>query len=322
MEIGSFLELELRDSGEFYKGETNIARLNTGRGGIFHALQLMNISSIHLPFYICPSVKNFLLKNGIKVIPYFISDDLDPILSHNDKSTAVLIVNYFGILSESKIFEISNRYKNVVIDNCPAFYCKPLETCFNVYSTRKFFGVPDGSYIIGPEATKGIINYDQDSSCDTSAFLLKRIEMGCSAVYSERLENENRLDQSDIKRMSDLTRRILRSIDYDNIKGKRIENFNYAHSLFKKYNLLDPKKFMDLDCVPMVYPFVIQDEDLVNKMKNHKIYTGRWWNRVLNEVPVRCYEAFLSRFMVPVPIDQRYGRKEINYIFKIFRNVN
>lgn len=322
MEIGSFLELELKDTGEFYEGEKDIARLNTGRSGILHALYLLNISSIHLPYYLCPTVRNFLIKNGIKVLPYHIADNFQPILETNDRSTAVLIVNYFGMMSKEKIIEMSKRLKNVIIDNSPAFFSLPIQSCYNVYSTRKFFGVADGAYVLGPSASVGTYKYNQDSSSDTSGFLLKRIEKGSSAVYAERTENENRLDGSCIMKMSGLTRKILKSIDYENIRVKRLENFNYSQDLFKKFNLLDPEKFIDENCVPMVYPLLIEDENLVNNLKINKIYTGRWWKSVLNEVPEYCLEAYLSRFLVPIPIDQRYGREEIDYIFRIFRNVS
>lgn len=321
MEIGSFLELDLRDTGEYYQGNSYIARLNTGRCSIFHALNILDISTIQLPYYLCPTVKNFLTKKGIKVIPYYISEDFEPILSFNEETSSVLIVNYFGILSNKIISELKERFQNVIIDNSPAFFSAPVKDCYNIYSARKFFGVPDGSYVIGPTASKGVSKYDQDSSSDTSAFLLKRIEKGCSAVYAERMENENRLDKADIMRMSDLTRKILQSIDYEQIKIKRLENFNFAHSLFRPYNLLDLEKFMDQNCIPMVYPLVVEDKDLVDKLNNQKIYTGRWWKSVLNDVPANCFEAHLSRFMVPIPIDQRYGREAIDFIFKTFKKV-
>jgi len=320
MEIGSFLELELADTGEYFHGETNIARLNTGRSAILHSLRLMQISSIHLPYYLCPSVKGFLIKNGIEVIPYRITDSFEPILKQNEKSTSVLIVNYFGIIPQSIIIDISSRYFNVIIDNCPAFFCSPLPETFNVYSSRKFFGVSDGSYIVGPSASIGTMDYNQDSSSDTSAFLLKRIEKGSSAVYAERMENENRLDQSDVLQMSGLTRRILQSINYDLIKVKRLENFNYASRLFKKYNQFNPENLMDSNCVPMVYPLVIEDDNLMNKLKNRGIYTGRWWNSVLNDVPESSFEAYMSRFMIPIPIDQRYGKTELDFISKVFQS--
>ena len=46
--------------------------------------------------------------------------------------------------------------------------------------------------------------------------------------FPERMENENRLDRSDIMNMSDLTRRILRSINYEHIKIKRKEVNKFA----------------------------------------------------------------------------------------------
>jgi hypothetical protein len=321
MEIGSFLELELRDSGEFYQGETDVARMNTGRSAILHSVRLQNTISVHVPFYLCPTVKNFLGKNRIKVIPYHINEHFEPILSENDKSTSVLIVNYFGMIRHKILIGLSRRFHNVIIDNCPAFFNLPIDKCFNIYSARKFFGVPDGSYVVGNRSSEGVLNYQQDSSSETSAFLLKRIEKGSSAVYSERMQNEERLDRSDILRMSTLTRRILKSIDYEAIRAKRLENFNYVATLFRKYNILDPDEYRDENCVPLVYPLLVRDPDLVNKLKERKIYTGRWWNSVLKEVDESCFETVLSKYMVPVPVDQRYGKKEIDFIFKVFKEV-
>jgi hypothetical protein len=319
MEIGSFLELDLRNTGEYFQESENVARLNTGRSAIYHAICLLNVTSIYLPFYLCPTVKSFLIKKGINVMPYYIKNNFEPILPYNDKSTSVLIVNYYGIIPNQKILEFGKRYQNVIMDNCQAFFSSPIENCFNIYSTRKFFGVPDGSYVVGPGASRNLVNYRQDISSDNAGFLLKRIEKGCTAVYAERMKNEDRLDHSDIMQMSSLTRIILNSIDYEHIKIKRLENFNYAHSLFRKYNALDTEKHVDRNCVPMVYPLIIEDEDLVDKLKNEKIYTGRWWNSVLNDVTNDRFEANLSRFMVPLPIDQRYSRKEIDFIFSVFR---
>ena len=321
MEMGSFLELELQNSGEFYKGDADIARLNTGRSGIYHALKLMNISYIHLPYYLCPTVRDFLEMKGVNTYPYNIDSKFEPVLMANNETTAILIVNYFGILSKQKLVEICSRFKNVILDNCPSFYDKPLIGCYNIYSARKFFGVPDGSYVIGPDASDGTLGYSQDCSSGTSEFLLKRIERSSSEVYQERMRNENRLDNSDIMTMSPLTRRILQSIDYERIRLRRTVNFSYAHSLFGKYNLFDPTEFMDSDSVPMVYPLLYMDYDLADKLRNKKIYVGRWWKRVLAFVGESSFEASLSNFMVPMPIDHRYSNPDLDYMFSIFRSV-
>ena len=321
MEIGSFIELDLRDSGEYFDCESNMARLNSGRSGIYHSARLLGCSIVYLPYYLCPTVKAFLYKKGIEVRQYRIDENFSPELKITEDNAAILIVNFFGILSVNRIKEIASRYPKVIIDNCAGFFNRFLCEFYNVFSTRKFFGVPDGCYVLGPAADKGCSDYAQDNSSDTAAFLLKRIEQGSSKVYHERMLNEERLDKTDITRMSVLTRKLLNSIDYGSIKDKRLRNFHCAHALYGPYNLIDPLVFMDDDCVPMVYPLVFKDSGLVLRLKERNVYTGRWWLNVLDHVGKDSFEAFLSQYMVPMPIDQRYGPREIEYCFKVFKDI-
>ncbi len=267
MEIGSFLSLDLRPTGEYFSGESNIARLNSARAGIYHACRLYNCHSIHLPYYLCPSVRTFLENHSINV----------------------------------KYYNINSGFE-------------PIERAINVYSPRKFFGVPDGCYVIGKNAKKYVNQYKQDFASDTSSFLFKRIEYSLNDTYRERMINEKRIDESDILRMSSLSYALLGSIDYKRIKETRRKNFNFAHKLFKKINKIDPYLFIDKECNPLVYPLVIEDATMHEKLKANKIYTGRWWNQVLLEVQDNTHEAWLSKYMIPVPIDQRYGKDDLLHI--------
>lgn len=316
-EIGSFIELDLRNTGEFYQGVEDIARLNSARAGIYHACRLLNCNSVHIPFYLCPTVKKFLIENKIEVKPYFINHEFEPKDLNQAVGHAILLVNYFGILSSRKIRMLAHRFENVIIDNSAAFYSGPIEGCYNVYSPRKFFGVPDGCYVIGKDANEFTTGYEQDFSSDTSLFLLKRIEYGSSAIYGERMRNEERIDNSGILKMSLLTRSLLNSIDYLGIKNIRQRNFKYAEKLFKNINKIDPTFFIDKDCVPMIYPLVIEKSELADKLKENLIYTGRWWKQVLSEVPEFTFEAWMSKFMLPIPVDQRYDEQMIKHIHDI-----
>ena len=226
MEIGSFIGLDLRDSGEYYNQEDNIARLNSARAGIYHACKLYGCHSVYIPYYLCPTVKEFLNKKGIETIHYFINNDFEPILIKQERTQAVLLVNYFGILSTEKINILAGRYDRVIIDNSAAFYSSPVESCFAVYSPRKFFGVPDGCYVLGRDAGRYVDEYRQDRSSVTASFLMKTLESGTSDSYSDRMKNEERIDQSDILQMSSLTRKLLNSIDYSAVKKVRKENFH------------------------------------------------------------------------------------------------
>ncbi|MFZ4455600.1 MAG: hypothetical protein ACOYOT_05205 [Bacteroidales bacterium] len=294
-----------------------IARLNAGRYGIFHALRVYGVKKLFMPFYQCPSVAKYIINEGIEVIKYSLTTDFEPQVSSIPSDSAILIVNYFGILGEKRLTQISSRFKRVIIDNSQAFFTQPIGNCLNVYSPRKFFGVPDGCYVIGSGASQFVDDYEQDFSSDTASFLFKRIELGCSSVYAERQKNEMRIDTSGIRKMSLLTETLLLGIDYEAIYCQRRLNFEAAHNLWKDINEINPNSIVDEPLAPMVYPLVIKNREIVSVLKEKLVYTGRWWNHVLSEVESNSFESFLSQYMIPIPIDQRYTASTMMLINEI-----
>ena len=301
---------------EYYTGE-NVVRLNSGRCAVYHAFRSLGCKRIWLPVYQCGTVRDFLQKKGVEISYYNIDNDFKPILSDVDEKDAILLVNYFGIISNSEMAYRASKFDNVIIDNCPAFFSQPIDNAWNIYSTRKFFGVPDGAYAIGDKSAP-TSEYPQDYSSDTSLFMLKRIEYGCEGeVYKERELNENRIDTSDIKLMSKLTHTILDGVDYTEVIRKRIENFNYARNLFDSINLIDVSRFLNDSCVPMVYPLMVKDENLIKRLLRGKHFQGNWWRYILDLPYANEFEKDLSKYMIPITIDQRYGTTELKYIKSI-----
>ena len=298
MEIGSFLELDLRDTGELFNG-SEVCRLNLNRAGIYHCCRLLNVNKVLLPYYECFTVRNFLLGKGFKVDYYHIDKDFMPLDISQDDDTAIVFVNYFGLMSTEHMLSLIEGYKNVIIDNAQSLFAKPINGVYNVYSPRKFVGVPDGCYVVGPDAVRFSDEYDQDLSSETAGFLLQRIDM------------------SNISRMSILSRAILKNAPYDYIKNKRFENFNLASDLYSSMNKINPHIYFDDNCVPFVYPLVVEKSDMVDLLSKEKIYTGRWWNYLLKETDSTSFEYYLSSYMIPIPIDQRYGKNEIEYVYNI-----
>lgn len=320
MEIGSFIELQFSKEKEFYSQQINVARLNTGRAAIWHAFLLTGAKSIWIPYYQCDSVRAFLKKKGTVIKFYHIDRHFNPIDISASQDEAVLLVNYFGIMSQERMRILSMSYPHAIIDNCQAFFCRPLPNAFNVYSTRKFVGVADGSYVIGANAERYVSDYSQSYSSDTAAFLLQRVEYGCEGKgYESRKINEHRIDSEGIMRMSKLTRVILDGTDYDYIKLKRKQNFQIADDLLGNINQIDSTYFYDQETVPMVYPLVIEDDSLLGLLLNHKHFQGHWWSYLLKEMPKDSFEYWMSRYVIPITIDQRYGREDIEYIAKIIK---
>jgi len=317
MEIGSFLDLQL-PKGMEYRNEKNIARLNSGRTAIYHALRLTGCDTIWLPYYQCDTVREFLSRKNKKIKYYHIDSDFNPIDLIPQSDEAVLLVNYYGIMSFERMKSLSNNYSNVIIDNSQGFFLQPIEDCFNVYSARKFVGVPDGAYVVGENADKFTEEYEQGYSSDTALFLLQRVEYGCEGkTYQSRSVNEHRIDTEDIMLMSPLTRKILDGTDYDFIREKRRENFAYAQEIFGGINKINPLKYYDESSVPMVYPLVVEDDGLLNRLLDNKHFQGHWWSYLLDEMDEDTFEYQISRYVIPITIDQRYGKEELDFVRSI-----
>lgn len=318
MEIGSFIEMQFSKGKELFQGEKNIARLNSGRAAIWHAFRVLGCDAIWLPYYQCETVREFLYRKNTKVKFYHIDQTFRPIDLAPERKEAVLLVNYYGIMSYHRMEALANNYDNVIIDNSQALFSDPVDGCMNVYSARKFTGVPDGAYVIGCGAENYVDEYVQCYSSDTSLFLLQRIEYGCEGkAYRTRTVNEHRIDTEDIMKMSKLTRTILDGTDYEMIKNKRRENFAYASELFKEMNQIHPEFFYEDDCIPMVYPLVIEDDGLLQKLLDAKHFQGHWWGYLLDELDEDRFEYWISRYISPITIDQRYGKEEIKAIHEI-----
>lgn len=319
-EIGSFIELELPKGKELFKGDADIARLNTGRAAIWHAFRVTGAGAIWIPYYQCETVREFLGRKGVAIKYYHQDRNFEPIDLFPEQDEAVLLVNYYGIMSRQRMANLAKGLPNVIIDNCQAFFCKPMEGALNVYSARKFVGVADGAYVIGKNAHKYVDEYPQCYSSDTAAFLLKRMEYGCEGEgYKSRTINEERVDTEDIMKMSKLTRAMLDGADYENNRQKRVENFKMAAELFEDINCIDPTRFFDNETVPMVYPLVVENDALLGKLLEAKHFQGHWWKYITEELPENTFEHWLSRYVIPITIDQRYGAEELDYINKIIR---
>ena len=320
-EMGSFIELEYPSGKEYYSGQ-NIVRLNSGRAAIYHAIKSYKCETVYLPYYQCGTVREFLGKKNIDVKYYTIDENFIPQIETNPTDSAIVIVNYFGTFSISHMKEIASKYNNVIIDNSQSFFSNPIENCLNVYSARKFFGVPDGAYVVGQPFLYDSNLYDKDYSSDTALFLLQRIEYGCEGkAYKSRTKNEERLDNSDALFMSDLTRKLLDGIDYENARKKRIENFEVANYLLGNLNKIDATKYFDNTCVPMVFPFVSDREDLLDLLLKNKHFQGRWWHYLIQTMPMQSFEYRLSKYMVPITIDQRYSREEITALCSLIKSL-
>ena len=88
------------------------------------------------------------------------------------------------------------------------------------------------------------------------------------------------------------------------------------HQFFSDRNKINPLKYYQEDCIPMIYPLVVEKDELLQKLLDIKHFQGHWWGYLIHERPENSIEYWLSRYMIPITIDQRYGKDELDIIYK------
>lgn len=313
-EIGGFFELELNHFKEFH---TNAIRLNTGRNCFEYILKVKKYKKIYLPYFICDVILEPIIKLGLEYEFYRINDSFEPLFikSLNDHE-AFLYVNYFG-LKQNIVESLSYKYKNLVVDNTQAFFSSPINGVDTFYSPRKFLGVADGGYLYIDKILS--VKLEKDKSFERVSHLLKRIDFNANIAYPDFIDNSRVLVGNDILEMSNLTQDMLSSIDYKRIKLNRDNNFLYLHNNLKKLNELN----ISTDNLngPMVYPFMIKNEELRQLLIDKKIFIALYWPNVLDWCDDCDMEYTMAKYILPLPIDQRYGLKEMKFIVELLNAI-
>ena len=115
--------------------------------------------------------------------------------------------------------------------------------------------------------------------------------------------------------MSNLTHRIMASIDYDGVARRRRQNYQLLdEALGSKNGIALP---LSVDAVPMVYPFLTTDQQLRQRLIDHKVYIATYWPNVLDWINTDSTEYTLTTQLLPLPIDQRYGEGDLKRIYEL-----
>lgn len=312
-EIGGYFELELSKSTEYH---SELLKLNSCRNSFKCILKIRKLQKVFIPNYICDSIIEPLEELKINYEFYNVDKNFEIVQDFRlEENEMIFYVNYFALKS-NYIQGLAYKYNNnLIVDNTQAFFKKPLKNIDTIYSPRKFFGVSDGGYL----SINRLLDefFDQDVSYDSSIQLLGRIDKNASSFYNDYQKAEQRLINQPIKKMSNLTQSILSSLDYKNIIKKRKENFEFLHKELRNMNLM--KIESDSDFVPFVYPLMIENEELRQKLIENKIYIAKYWNEVLKRQNVSDVEKDSVNKILPLPIDQRYDLDDMKRIVETIK---
>jgi hypothetical protein len=308
-EIGGYFGLE---PGRHGSNPHAAARaLNSARNCLLYVLLARRPDRLHLPAYLCDSMLEPLRQAAVEPVFYNVGADLEiaaePALGGSD---CLLYVNYFGVKNDY-CRRLAARYgPALIVDDSQAFFAPPLACMATLYSPRKFFGVADGGYLYADASLDTAL--ERDVSYDSLRHLAGRVDLGASAFYAEFCASERRLGGRPLRRMSALTEALLNGIDYEHARRTRRRNFRHLHAALGAANRLR----IDADGIdgPMVYPFLSSDPALRQRLIARKVYVATYWKEVLHSAQASAWEKELVEHLVPLPIDQRYGEAEMQFI--------
>ena len=316
--IGGYFEIADKDC-ECGRMPIDGIALNTCRNALeYIILQIPDVKRIYVPYYTCEAVVEPLRRLQVEYKFYHINEQLEISQEISLGEGDYLIANnYFGI-RDAYIAKLAKKYGDrLIVDNAQALFAPALLNVKAAYSTRKYVGVADGGFAVGVHAI-GIIDYDEDNSLEHDSHLYIRKERGAEAGYKDYQKNECKLDNQQIRRMSPQTKEILYQINYESILEKRRQNYLYLSQILGEKNFLQLPSIDSFTC-PMVYPFMTDDESLRGRLIQNKVFVARYWPNVLEWCNEDELEYKLTTQIIPLPIDQRYGKEDMDRIIEIIR---
>ncbi|ODN43746.1 hypothetical protein [Piscirickettsia litoralis] len=243
---------------------------------------------------------------------YHINDNLEPDCEI-PKDEYFVYVNYFGI--KDSFVNGSEEKKKLIIDCCQAFYSTSNHMSF--YSPRKFFPVADGGYLkFDSEKFKN--KYEKlplGESCESHDFFYKN-KKSDQESYSKYKHNEINIENSEVKKMSVATQSLLDLVDFEKLRQARVENFAYLHD---KLGCLNELKINIQSALgPMVYPLLTSNLSREDFIKN-KVFVAHYWKNIGSNL--NNFEKYLSKNLIPLPIDHRYGIKHMKKIVDLINSL-
>ena len=313
--MGGFFGLELPEYGNFpYSEGTCCAYVNSGRAALECLLRQKPLpDALWVPRFICDTVLQAPARLGIPVKRYGCTEQLHPLLPEVGEHEMVLLVNYFGLTGEAVAVAVAQLPGRCVMDATTALYSPPLPGVPTFYSPRKFCGVADGGVAHAPAPLK-CLPEATDQSTARSHFLLERLENGAEAALPASEAAEAAL-AAPPRRMSRLTRSLLRSIDFATAAEMRLANYRVLHQALREINHLQLPETPAH--APMCYPLVSGIPGLRDTLIEAGIALPLYWPEVIEATEADSAENRLARRLLPLPLDQRYAKTDIERLIRL-----
>ena len=339
-----------KDLDEVFK-TSEYKLLSSGRCGVKQVL--LNLlkendgkDEFLLPSYLCPSIVQSYNELNLKIVYYNINPDLtidlDDLKSKvNQKTKAVYFIHYFGVLQPADVISDLSSLKERKIclleDITHNFFSKRADIGdFLIASLRKWGPLPHGGLVIKNTNAWEYDDFYESANLALEIGQLRAFGQQLKYLYVNGLKSEEvkntylpilqKMDQAlyshiEIVPMDELSVNILKRMDFENLSKKRRENYKVLYENLKEIQDLT---FLIGDIKDVVTPLgfhlaLDNRDDLRKYLVQNGIYASVHWG-----LPPEVQTAFkeptrLSKRILTIPCDQRYGQKEMEYIVEKVR---
>ncbi len=300
---------------------------------IIRRLEIKEDETILLPSYLCPTIVQNMDRNRVNYGFYRINPDLSincedlHVQIGKHKVRAVFFIDYFGFYHNGKTLDCLNALKDqgiaLIEDGAQMlwFERKKFIGDFVFNSYRKFLPI-DGSLVLGETAESYESVHDEYYEYMNTARMkiTAYVQYGLGTVdefvglYAKADEFYGK--STAINGMTEISMRLLNKVDGEYIGRVRRSNYAYLYDRLSIHPQIRPVMDKGLleNNIPIGFPVMIENRDPIrSSLRSQGIYCPVHWP-ILDEKWVHDYpdSIFLTENLMTLPIDQRYGKDDLD----------
>lgn len=291
-----------------------------------------------LPEFICESVINCFDRKHIAF--YKIEQDftvnmesIEALLSSDVK--VIFLMHYFGSVQPANklnaIKKIAIAHDIIIIEDTThsIFSKKSTIGDYVISSIRKWMPISKGGVLYVVKDTLRLKKMDILVSSENdraNGMVLKDLFLkellDCNTEYRKIFADcEERLDrQNEIYQISDFSRFIISCMELDEIISRRRKNYRFLSKKLEKLGFF-PVCHLRVDECPYVFPVYLSQRDIFRRyLMQHRIYCAVHWPFDGIMEKARQFAIDNANSLISLPIDQRYGEDEMEYMVDVIAN--
>ena len=240
-----------------------LSNFNLDEAAIRAVLECGEFKRVFMPSYICESINNSAVDAGVEIDTYDLDGSLYPkdLPGEMPEDSALIYVNYFGLCQRNVLRLVEEfPHDQLIVDSSHALFAPHGDVLATVYSPRKFAGLPDGGLLNASPGLKIRPPTEEDrGSFERMKYLLTRMAYSAREGYAEFEAARNSLAGTYPLAMSKLTQRLMRAIDWAEVRELRRENYGLMAEMLDSMNSMH-WALGEAD-VPLCYPLTLPERE-------------------------------------------------------------